>query len=413
MIKINENLFNRIDKKDIYPNIFIKNKEIKMRNRDFTTNSMDASPFEFSFSLEQNSNKIFNNKIYSRNLIPIDFNKNMYNSKLLKKYKQLFNRRNNDNIKNKLFNRISSMNNESMENSNNKEKKINTSLIKSFNKIKDKKDKNNNFLIIHKKIFVLGRALKNKASNINLKNKRTKETNSLIISDKAKRYKTVFIKCNMDKIKLKEKSQESVQKFELFSSKYSNKLEESKGTQTPRKLFTNDEIKKIEFLNNTFNDKYVNTDNSYKKNSLSVLLPKFIQMPNIENVKNFKKIYKPTFYCQKNDVKNKINLMLNKNKNNPFNKTILWNSHKVYKNRHKINVKNSLLNQINEKSNSKINRIKYISVNLNNLTKIPNRLIQVDKYGNQIKQFISHKDKKRFLSQSDSFHFLKKIKIKK
>ena len=265
MIKINENLFNRIDKKDIYPNIFIKNKEIKMRNRDFTTNSMDASPFEFSFSLEQNSNKIFNNKIYSRNLIPIDFNKNMYNSKLLKKYKQLFNRRNNDNIKNKLFNRISSMNNESMENSNNKEKKINTSLIKSFNKIKDKKDINNNFLIIHKKIFVLGRALKNKASNINLKNKRTKETNSLIISDKAKRYKTVFIKCNMDKIKLKEKSQESVQKFELFSSKYSNKLEESKGTQTPRKLFTNDEIKKIEFLNNTFNDKYVNTDNSYKK----------------------------------------------------------------------------------------------------------------------------------------------------
>ena len=253
MIKINENLFNniiKIDKKDKYPNINIKNKRINNREKNVISNSMETTPFEFSISLEQKSNKIINN-INNMNIMSFDINKNIYKSKLMKKYKQLFNRNNNENIRNKLFNRITSMNNDFLENGINKEKKNNTSLLKSFDKVKDKKgteDKNNNVLIIHKKFFSLCRGSNKKSSNVNIKNQKKNKTTSLLTSDSAKRYKTVFIKCKMDKIKLKDKSQEPVQKFELFSPKYNNNLDESKGNQTPRKLFTNDESKKQNFI---------------------------------------------------------------------------------------------------------------------------------------------------------------------
>ena len=416
MIKINENLFNniiKIDKKDKYPNINIKNKRINSIDKNVISNSMETTPFEFSISLEQKSNKIINN-INNMNIMSFDINKNTYKSKLMKKYKQLFNRNNNENIRNKLFNRITSMNNDFLENGINKEKKNNTSLLKSFDKVKDKKgteDKNNNVLIIHKKFFSLCRGSNKKSSNVNIKNQKKNKTTSLLTSDSAKRYKTVFIKCKMDKIKLKDKSQEPVQKFELFSPKYNNNLDESKGNQTPRKLFTNDEIKKTEFHNHNLNNNYIKTDSSYKSNSLSILLPKLIQIPNIENVKNFKKIYKPTFYIQKNDVKKKISLMFEQNKNNPFHKRILLSFNKEYKNRNNINIRNTFLNKMTSENNSKIKGIKYISVNLNNLVKIPNRLIPVDKYGKQIKHFISYKKKKILLSQSDAFERDKNKKL--
>ena len=179
MIKINENLFNniiKIDKKDKYPNINIKNKRINNREKNVISNSMETTPFEFSISLEQKSNKIINN-INNMNIMSFDINKNIYKSKLMKKYKQLFNRNNNENIRNKLFNRITSMNNDFLENGINKEKKNNTSLLKSFDKVKDKKgteDKNNNILIIHKKFFSLCRGSNKKYSNVNLKNKKKK-----------------------------------------------------------------------------------------------------------------------------------------------------------------------------------------------------------------------------------------------
>ena len=392
MIKINENLFNntnKIDKKDKYPNINIKNKRINSRDKNVISNSMETTPFEFSISLEQKSNKIINN-INNMNIMSFDINKNIYKSKLKKKYKQLFNRNNNENIRNKLFNRITSMNNDFLENGINKEKKNNTSLLKSFDKVKDKKgteDKNNNVLIIHKKFFSLCRGSNKKSSNVNIKNQKKNKTTSLLTSDSAKRYKTVVIKCKMDKIKLKDKSQEPVQKFELFSPK------------------------KTEFHNHNLNNNYIKTDSSYKSNSLSILLPKLIQIPNIENVKNFKKIYKPTFYIQKNDVKKKISLMFEQNKNNPFHKRILLSFNKEYKNRNNINIRNTFLNKMTSENNSKIKGIKYISVNLNNLVKIPNRLIPVDKYGKQIKHFISYKKKKILLSQSDAFERDKNKKL--
>jgi hypothetical protein len=143
-----------------------------------------------------------------------------------------------------------------MDNSINKEKKNKTSLIKSFNKTKDN---NNNCLIIHRKIFVLSKISNIKPAKINFSNQRKNKTTPLINSASSKRYQTIFTKCKMDEIKIKEKSQEP--NFELLSSKYNKdntniKIEESKETQTPRKIFTNDELKKTEFHNNTLNEQY-------------------------------------------------------------------------------------------------------------------------------------------------------------
>ena len=183
---------------------------------------------------------------------------------------------------------------------------------------------------------------------------------------------------------------------------------------SPRKIFTNAEIKKTEFHNNTLNEQYLKTDTSNYNHTLSVLLPKFVNIPNLENVKNFKSIYKPTFYCQKNDVKNKINLMMQNNKSNTFEKNILLNSYN--RNKKNINNKKPLLNKIiskNKEHNLKSIGIKFVSVNLNGLAKIPNRLVQYDKYGNKLKEFVNNNNRKRLLSQSDAFQLMKKNMMNK
>ena len=409
---INENQLNKMEKKLKYPNLFIKRKEIKIRNKDYTANSMDTTPVAFSFSLDQKVGKLINN-IYKNNFMNSYINKNIYNSKLIKKYQHLYNRRNEGSIKNKLFHKATCTN-DSMDNSINKEKKNKTSLIKSFNKTKDN---NNNCLIIHRKIFVLSKISNIKPAKINFSNQRKNKTTPLINSASSKRYQTIFTKCKMDEIKIKEKSQEP--NFELLSSKYNKddtniKIEESKETQTPRKIFTNDELKKTEFHNNTLNEQYLKTDTSNYNHTLSVLLPKFVNIPNIENVKNFKSIYKPTFYIQKNDVKNKINLMMQNSKNNTYEKNMSLNSYN--RGNKKTEDKKQLLNKIikkNKEHNLKSIGIKFVSVNLNGLAKIPNRLVQYDKYGNQLKRFVNYNNRKRLLGQSDAFKLMKKSMINK
>ena len=410
---INENLLNKISRKIIFPNLNIKRKEIKIRNKDSTANSMDTTPMAFSFSLDQKVGKLINN-IYKNNFMNSYINKNMYNSKLIKKYQHLYNRKNEGSIKNKLFHKATSTN-DSMDNSINKEKKNKTTLIKSFNKTKNNSN-NNNFLIIHRKIFVLSKISNIKPAKINFSNKRKNKTSSLINSASSKRYQTIFTKCKMDEIKIKEKSQEP--NFELLSSKYNKdnniKIEESKETQTPRKIFTNDELKKTEFHNSTLNEQYLKTDTSNYNHTLSVLLPKFVNIPNLENVKNFKSIYKPTFYCKKNEVKNKINLMMQNSKNNTYEKNMALNSYN--RGNRKTEDKKQLLNKIitkNKEHNLKSIGIKFVSVNLNGLAKIPNRLVQYDKYGNQLKRFVTNNNRKRLLSQSDAFKLMKKSMINK
>ena len=103
-LKINENLLNKTNKRTVYPTLNIKMKEIKLRNKKSIINSSDNSPSAFSFSLDQNNNKIFNIKGKS-DFIKSHFNKNTFNLKLIKKYNLLLNKRNEGNIKTILFNK--------------------------------------------------------------------------------------------------------------------------------------------------------------------------------------------------------------------------------------------------------------------------------------------------------------------
>ena len=399
-LKINENLLNKFDKKMKYPNLIIKRKEIKIKNKDTTTSSMDVTPLAFSFSLDQKTGKLIN----KNNFMNSYFNKNKYNSKLIRQYRNMYNKRNDGNLKNKFFHKATSSN-ESIDMSINKERKNNTALIKSFNNTKD-----NNFLFIHKKIFVLDKISNTKPTNTYLNSQKKNRIKSLTNSTSSKKYQTIFTKCIMKDIKLKEKSSELAQNFQPLSSKYNNKIEESKETQTPRKMFTNEELKKTVFRNN---DMYLKTDSTVNYNhTLSVMLPKFVHIPNFENLKNFKNNNKPIFYCQKDDVKQKIDLMIQNSKNNNENNMFL-SSNERFKNKNKNNDKKAFLEKMLAKNNLKTNGIKFVSVNLNHLTKIPNRVVQFDRYGNQIRHFMSKSNRKRIFSQSDAFQLMKKNMINK
>ena len=407
-LKINENLLNKISRKIIYPSLIIKRKEIKIRNKEMDNNSNDFSSYAFSFSLDQKNNKNFYNVLNKNSFIKSYINKK-FNAKAIKNYDYFFNRRNEDNIKYKLFNKATSTS-DSFENSFNKNKK-NYNLIKSFNDTKAQ----NNCLIIHKKIFYLNKLTNIKPPNIN--SRRQNKTNSAIKSASNKRYQTIFTKYNLIEDKNKVKSQEQGQNFEVLSSKYNTqniviKNDESKENQTQRKLFTNEEIKKSDFQNNTSSEKYLRTDTSINSNRTVFLLPKFVHIPNKDNLKNFKKIYKPTFYCQRDSVKKKINLMMkNKNESNGKNGAITTYWLKP-NNRNKKHDKNSILNKIrnkNKENEKKSKGIKYVSVDLNGLAKIPNRLIKFDKHGNQINQIKSRKNNmKNKLSQTDAFQMMQK-----
>lgn len=406
-LKINENLLNKISRKIIYPSIIINRKEIKIINKDIGNNSNEFSSCAFSFSLDQKNNKNFFNVLNKNNFIKSYINKK-FNQKTIKNYDYFFNRRNEDNIKYKLFNKATSTS-DSFENSFNKNKK-NYTFIKSFNDTKEQ----NNCLIIHKKIFYLNKLTNIKPLNVN--SRRQNKTNSTIKSASNKRYQTIFTKYNIIEDKNKLKSQEQGQNFEILSSKYNTnniiQNEETKETQIQRKLFTNEEIKKSDFQNNTSSEKYLRTDTSINSNNTVFLLPKFVHIPNKDNLKNFKKIYEPTFYCQRDRVKKKINLMM-KNKNESKGKidsiTNYWLNPN---NRNKKHDKNSILNKIaknNNENEKKSKGIKYVSVDLNGLAKIPNRLIKFDKYGNQISPLKRSKNnKKSKLSQTDAFQMMQK-----
>lgn len=408
-LKINEDLLNKINTRKKYPNLMIKRKEIKIRNKDVIADSTDISPSAFSFSLEQKNIKLIKS-INKKDLINSYFNKKILDSKYVKKQQNLYNRRNNENIKNKFFNKGTSMN-ESLESSINKEKKNNT-LIKSFNKTKD-----NNYLIIHKKIFFLNNKKPyENPKKLDIKSTQRKNKKTLLVnSASAKRYQTIFTKCITKEIKFKDKSQDPGHNFEHLSSKYNiNNLEESKETQTPRKMFSNEELKKTELNNNhnnTMNENYLKTDSTVNHNhTCSVLLPKFVHIPNLENLKNFKQNNKPTFYIQKNDVKEKINLIMQNNKNN-YEKNMFLNSNDVFKNKNKNNDRKPFVNKKFNKNKLKTNGIKFVSVNLNGLAKIPNRIVKIDRYGNQIKNLINKNNRKSLFSQSDAFQLIKKNMI--
>ena len=388
-LKINEKLLKKVNRKIQYPNLIINQKEIKIRIGDNIHKKEDYFPSSFSFSYDQKSpNKLFNTP-KKNSLVKSSFNNRILNSNLVNKYNNLINRKNKENIKNKMFNKAASTS-DSLNNSFNNEMKANY-FMKSFNKSKDQND----CLFIQKRLIDLSKIRNNPMNNQN-KNKNNQPnnqsnyvTNSIKRSDSIKKYQTIFSKYNIIETKDNEKPQELVQNFELFSSKYSIneffKNENSKRLLTPKKFIKKHKIPKIELHNKTRNEKYAKTE-MYKilKNNTLLIIPKLVQMPNIENLKNFRN-NKPIFFCQKESVKNNINIMIKNNqKEKNFRLSAMTSKYRNNKNQ------KLLLNKVNskekDKNNSKSKIMKYTPINLNGFAKIPNRLIKLDKYGNKLEQ---------------------------
>ena len=418
-LKINENLLKKMNNKFAFPNLIINQKEITIKEQDNIDISNDFLPLAFSFSLDQ---KIINkySKIAKKNSTGQNgVNNKILNTKLIRKYNNLLSRKNGESIKIKLFNKATSTS-DSFDNSfNNKEMKSNY-LIKSFNMNKDLND----CLIAHNRIFLLSK-IKNTRMNNQNKNNQNIIINSLKKSDSSHKYQTIFSKNNLIEKKDDEKPQELIQNFELLSSKYSmNELiniDKPKKLLTPKNEIINKEINNIirntELQNKTTNEKYIKTEESkISKNNTIILMPKYVQMPNLENLKNFQRNSRPIFYCQKDSVKKNINLMIQNNKNEKYLKlgeiaAKFWNKSNK-NNRNNINNINILFNKKNLKQKEKekntySNGMKYSSINLNGFANIPNRLIKFDKHGNKM-----NTSKNNMKGNLSHFHAFKKLKDK-
>lgn len=418
-LKINENLLKKMNNKFAFPNLIINQKEITIKEQDNIDISNDFLPLAFSFSLDQ---KIINkySKIAKKNSTGQNgVNNKILNTKLIRKYNNLLSRKNGESIKIKLFNKATSTS-DSFDNSfNNKEMKSNY-LIKSFNMNKDLND----CLIAHNRIFLLSK-IKNTRMNNQNKNNQNIIINSLKKSDSSHKYQTIFSKNNLIEKKDDEKPQELIQNFELLSSKYSMneliKIDKPKKLLTPKNEIINKEINNIirntELQNKTTNEKYIKTEESkISKNNTIILMPKYVQMPNLENLKNFQRNSRPIFYCQKDSVKKNINLMIQNNKNEKYLKlgeiaAKFWNKSNK-NNRNNINNINILFNKKNLKQKEKekntySNGMKYSSINLNGFANIPNRLIKFDKHGNKM-----NTSKNSMKGNLSHFHAFKKLKDK-
>lgn len=415
-LKINENLLKKMNNKFAFPNLIINQKEITIKEQDNIDISNDFSPLAFSFSLDQ---KIINkySKIAKKNSTGQNgVNNKILNTKLIRKYNNLLSRKNGESIKIKLFNKATSTS-DSFDNSfNNKEMKSNY-LIKSFNMNKDLND----CLIAHNRIFLLSK-IKNTRMNNQNKNNQNIIINSLKKSDSSHKYQTIFSKNNLIEKKDDEKPQELIQNFELLSSKYSMneliKIDKPKKLLTPKNEIINKEINNIirntELQNKTTNEKYIKTEESkISKNNTIILMPKYVQMPNLENLKNFQRNSRPIFYCQKDSVKKNINLMIQNNKNEKYLKlgeiaAKFWNkSNKNNRNNINILFNKKNLKQKEKEKNTYSNGMKYSSINLNGFANIPNRLIKFDKHGNKM-----NTSKNSMKGNLSHFHAFKKLKDK-
>ena len=414
-LKINEKQLKKVNKINPFPNLIINKKEIKIRLQDNSGISNDYYPSLFSFSYDHKSNNRFYNITKKNYFAKCSINNRILNTKIEKKYNNLLDRKNTENIKNKLLNKAASSTSDSLDNSFNKEMK-NNNFFKSFYKNKEQND----FLIIRQKTFDLSRIKSSKMYNKNKNNKTSIQTNyktnSVKKKESSKKYQTIFSKYKIKETKDNEKPQELVQNFELLSSKYYINdiidIENSKRLFTPRKKTINKEIPKLEFHNKTLNEKYYKTEASKNsKSNTSLLMAKYVQIPNIENLKNFKNRHKPIFFCQKDSVIKNINLMIKNNKTEKNFRAGAMTS--KYLDKKTINI---LFNKISSKEKEKNSffEMRYTPINLNGFAKIPNRLIRLDRYGNKLEQINDNiKNKKGDINHIYAFQKLKEHMLNK
>ena len=414
-LKINEKQLKKVNKINPFPNLIINKKEIKIRLQDNSGISNDNYHSLFSFSYDHKSNNRFYNITKKNYFAKCSINNRILNAKIEKKYNNLLDRKNTENIKNKLLNKAASSTSDSLDNSFNKELK-NNYFFKSFYKNKEQND----FLIIRQKTFDLSRIKSSKMYNKNKNNKTSIQTNyktnSVKKKESSKKYQTIFSKYKIKETKDNEKPQELVQNFELLSSKYYINefidIENSKRLFTPRKKTINKEIPKMEFHNKTLNEKYYKTEASKNsKSNTSLLMAKYVQIPNIENLKNFKNRHKPIFFCQKDSVIKNINLMIKNNKTEKNFRAGAMTS--KYLDKKTINI---LFNKISSKGKEKNSffEMRYTPINLNGFAKIPNRLIRLDRYGNKLEQINDNiKNKKGDINHIYAFQKLKEHMLNK
>ena len=122
-----------------FPNLIINKKEIKIRLQDNSGISNDYYPSLFSFSYDHKSNNRFYNITKKNYFAKCSINNRILNAKIEKKYNNLLDRKNTENIKNKLLNKAASSTSDSLDNSFNKELK-NNYFFKSFYKNKEQND---------------------------------------------------------------------------------------------------------------------------------------------------------------------------------------------------------------------------------------------------------------------------------
>ena len=122
-----------------FPNLIINKKEIKIRLQDNSGILNDYYPSLFSFSYDHKSNNRFYNITKKNYFAKCSINNRILNAKIEKKYNNLLDRKNTENIKNKLLNKAASSTSDSLDNSFNKELK-NNYFFKSFYKNKEQND---------------------------------------------------------------------------------------------------------------------------------------------------------------------------------------------------------------------------------------------------------------------------------
>ena len=348
-------------------NIKINNDKGKLR----IIKNLNLSPLVLSFEPDEKNKKNDSfNKIEKKSI-----HNNIFKNKLSAKIKSL------DQKRLKLIKKKLSLNRVITNNTNNtfeyyKEDKSNDIL----NKINQNKI---NLFIEHKKIDFSNE--KNLSSN---KMKKIENKSSYIDFENSVKFKTIFTKFNNNKVN-NFVPEEKSHYFEVFSSKYNNKKKEEEiknNLNNKNKLFTNEEISRVEFYkfgsyNVKKNKKYFETETISNLNNILLENKNNKIFTKTENSKISNNSFKPIFDTKKNQRIN-IKFMMQKIKNNPKNIPIF---NKLLNKKEELSTSNDFQN--NNKYYKNSNGVKYSPINLNMLAKIPNRIIPIDSHGYEYKTF--------------------------
>ena len=434
---INETLINSI-KKAHFHNIIFKEKKkdinLKMQKNSIykdkldTLQNLNLSPLGLSYAPEFRTIRTKNN-LFNKIDINNEKDVNDLTYKFGFKSNSVYRGNKLKIVKNKLsYSRISTNNTFESNHEVKNKKNLIGNIQPNLNNV------NSNFFFEHKKIEFL--------NNLNEKKNKlaTLENDSSINFENPNKYKTIFTKFNSRITKNKKILDEPNYFFEIFSSKYNKnkdniedkkeekeeiKEEEVKNEEEKKEVKIElakkeekeEEVKKEEknqnqqkmILKSDEREKTKNLSCDAKKASQKYLktetninrLPlkrkaNNVNFPNCEHIISFNNLFKPIFYEDKKTQKLNLKLILKKINDKSFLRLVPISNHLL---NYKIkNRKNDIsLDKLSPKkrcSYKKINGVKYSAINLNMLTKIPNRVEYINCPGNQFNYLRKNKSLK-------------------